>query len=240
LVALRHRVSIAVAVSEYNARELAAMGYQDVRIVPPVLDPFRLLDVEPNPSTLNHLDNALGAPFLLYVGQLLPHKRPDLLVEAMHIAATYLNFEPYLLLVGHARLSRYHQAIAEQIRELNLPNVHLVGSVSTEDLAAYYRRAMAVVTASEHEGFCVPLVEAMAFGNPVIARACGAIPETLADGGLCLPADAGPELFAEAFFAVTHDDEIRNDLARRARERAEVFRVDRAKEDLFSVLLEVV
>ena len=64
---------------------------------------------------------------LLFVGQLLPHKRPDLLVKAMHVAATYFGVEARLLLVGQNRFARYADAVSAQIRELNLANVHVVG-----------------------------------------------------------------------------------------------------------------
>ena len=128
---------------------------------------------------------------LLFVGQLLPHKRPDLLVEAMHVATTYLGLEATLLLVGQNRFARYADAISAQIRELNIRQVHVVGSVGDAQLAAMFRKATAFVTVSEHEGFCVPLLEAMAFDVPVIARACAAIPETVGDGGLLLPPWAG-------------------------------------------------
>ena len=128
----------------------------------------------------------------------MPHKRPDFLVQMMHIAETYLGMRGFLMLVGHQRLERYTRAIREQVLELNLAGVHVVGAVDEPDLAAMFRSADAVVTASEHEGFCLPLLEAMTFEKPIVARACAAIPETVGDAALLLPADQGPTLFAEA------------------------------------------
>ncbi len=107
---LRPRVSSAIAASEFNARELEEMGYRDVRVAPPAVDLRRLNSVEPRASTEQHLARFDG-PIALFVGQLLPHKRPDLLVEAMHIGSTYLGMQAYLLLVGHQRLPRYARAI---------------------------------------------------------------------------------------------------------------------------------
>jgi len=239
LIELRHRVAIAVADSAFNAVELGAMGYDNVRIIPPVIDPYRLASCTPAPSVMYHLEHGLGGQFALYVGQLLPHKRPDILVHAMHIATTYLGLEMLLLFVGHFRLPAYRDVVVEMVRELNLPNVHFVGTVTSEELAAFYARARAVVTASEHEGFCVPLVEAMAFGKPIIARACGAVPETLGDGGLLLPHDAGPAMYAEALAAVM-DDQVHQELAARATRRVSDFQAGHAQSKLLSVLLEVV
>jgi L-malate glycosyltransferase len=206
---LRPRVVRAVADSRFNACELEAMGYRDVRVVPPVVDIRRLTRVEPRSSTLAHLAT-FGAPILLSVGQLMPHKRPDFLVEAMHVAETYLGLRGYLMLVGHQRLERYTRAVREQVQELSLSGVHFVGAVDDADLAAMYRSADTVVSASEHEGFCLPLLEAMTFEKPIVARACAAVPETVGEGAVLLPAYEGPVLFAEAIGEVlakqaTHD-----------------------------------
>ena len=198
LESIRHRVVFAVAASRFNAAELEAIGYHDVRVIPPVVKPFRLLRTEPDPEMLHLLDREFEDPLLLFVGQLLPHKRPDLLVKAMHVAATYLGTQAVLLLVGQNRFARYADAVSAQVRELNLPQVHVVGSIDDARLAAMFRRATAFVTVSEHEGFCVPLLESLAFDVPVVARACAAIPETVGDAGLLLPAWAGAELVAGA------------------------------------------
>jgi glycosyltransferase involved in cell wall biosynthesis len=140
-------------------------------VIPPVVDPFRLVRIAPDKPTLTHLDTNFSMPILLFVGQVLPHKRPDLLVKAMHVAATYFGVEAHLLLVGQNRFARYADAVSAQIRELNLANVHVVGPVDDARLAAMFRRAVAFVTVSEHEGFCVPVLEAMAFDIPVVAPA---------------------------------------------------------------------
>src|SRR5438132_12844558 len=208
---LRPRVVSAIAASRYNARELEQMGYRDVRVVPPIVKLRHLSTVEPRASTMHHLE-ALDGPILLSVGQLLPHKRPDFLVQMMHIAATYQEFDGYLMLVGHQRLERYTRAIREQIQELNLDRVHVVGAVDESDLAAMFRSADAVVTASEHEGFCLPLLEAMTFEKPIVARACAAIPETVGDGALLLPADRGPAFFAEAVTEMLANEPLRREL----------------------------
>ena len=236
LESIRHRVTLAIADSQFNAAELEAIGYRDVRVIRPVVDPFRLVHTVPDAATLNHFDVAFDGPMLLFVGQLLPHKRPDLLVKAMHVAATYFGLEARLLLVGQNRFARYADAISAQIRELNLLHVHVVGSVDDARLAAMFRRAVAFVTVSEHEGFCVPLLEAMAFDVPVLARACAAIPETMGDGGLLLPEWAGTELVAEAICRVVEDDGLRRDLVQRGRRRLrELVEVDASVEMLAAI-----
>jgi len=194
---LRPRVVGAIAASAYNARELEAMGYRDVRVVPPTANLRRLANVEPRAETM-HTIAALARPIMLSVGQLMPHKRPDFLVHMMHVAESYLGLEAILLLVGHQRLERYTSAVNQQILELNLRNVRVFGAVDERDLAAMYRSSHLFVTASEHEGFCLPLVEAMTFGMPIVARACAAIPETVGDAALLVPPEQGPSFYAEA------------------------------------------
>jgi len=95
------------------------------------------------------------------------------------------------------------------------------------------------VTASSHEGFCVPLVEAMAFGVPVVARACGAIPETLDGAGLAVPGDAGPLLFAEAVHEVLTNGTLRDDLVRRGQGRLDHFRPGSARSTFLRHILSV-
>jgi glycosyltransferase involved in cell wall biosynthesis len=233
------RVVGAIADSEFNARELEAMGYRDVRVVPPAVNLCRLTRVVPRPETM-HAISALARPILLSVGQLMPHKRPDFLVQMMHVAESYLGMEAVLFIVGHQRLERYARAVHEQVLELNLQNVRIIGAVDEADLAAFYRSAHQVVTASEHEGFCLPLLEAMIFEKPIVARACAAIPETVGDGALLLPPEQGPSFFAEAVSETLANDALKTALlAGGARRLAELGR--RAPEvAVLEALLEVV
>ena len=235
---LRPRVVRAFADSRFNAEELESMGYREVKVIAPIVDFQRIVRTEPNEATLHHLAGFDG-DILLSVGQLLPHKRPDLLIEMAHIGATYLDMHIFLLLVGHHRLAGYTKAIRDQVRELGLERVHVVGAVSEDDLAAMFRSAAAVVTASEHEGFCVPLVEAMTMGKPVVARACAAIPETVGDAGLLLPPDQGPTYFAEAIAELMTNAPLRAHLVERGHARVAAFEESAPDVAILEALLEV-
>ena len=228
VAALAPRVALALADSAFNAADLAAMGYAGVRVSPLVVDPGALCGLEPDPATAHHLATEVAGPVLLFVGQVLPHKRPDRLVQAYHVLVTHLDPDARLILVGPARLPRYGDAVQHLVRELSLPGAWVTGPVSPEALAAFYRRADAFVTASEHEGFCVPVLEAMAFDLPVGARAAGAIPETAGDAALVVPLDGGPFLLAEAMHALLHDAALRAGLVGRGRSRLAHFGIDGA------------
>ena len=208
----------AMAVSEYNARDLEALGFTGVRISPLLLDTQRLTGIQPDAVTVEHLQQ-LDGPLLLFVGQLLPHKRPDLLLQAYHLLVTHHIPEAHLVLAGPQRSPVYANQIQRLARELHLPRCSIAGDVTDAELAAYHRGAAILVTASEHEGFCAPLVEAMAFGTPIVAIGSAAIPDTVGDGGLLLPPDTGPELLCEALVAVLEDEAMRQDLAARSSRR---------------------
>jgi glycosyltransferase involved in cell wall biosynthesis len=236
LAALRDKVSLALAVSAFNAADLAAHGYTDVRVAPLIVDPNRLLTVELHAETVAWQSEVPG-PVLLFVGQLLPHKQPHVLLQAYHALVTYLLPEAHLFLVGAPRLPRYKECLQFFIEELNLTRCGIIKSpVTDNELAAYYRRADAFVTLSGHEGFCVPLLEAMAFGKPVLARAAGAIPETLGDAGLMIGPDDGTLVAAEAMYEILTNEQLRTELVERGTRRLAGFRPDAARKVLLGQL----
>jgi glycosyltransferase involved in cell wall biosynthesis len=239
LVALRDRVELALADSAYNAAELEAMGYPDVRLSRLVIDVDRLRRIEPNPAVVAHLEEHLHGPLVLFVGQLLPHKRPDLLLQAYHVLVTYHLPEAYLALVGPSPSDRYRSAVETFIRQLNLNRAMLPGRVPDADLAAFYRASTMFLTVSEHEGFCVPLLEAMAFEVPVVARDFGAVSETLGGSGLLLPMDDDPYLVAEAMAHLLTDEVMRKELAAAGTRRLADFDPDVARAAFLTHLADV-
>jgi glycosyltransferase involved in cell wall biosynthesis len=239
LAALRDRAVLALADSQFNADELVELGYRDVRVARLIIDVDRLRQIEPDPQMVKWLDRIEG-PVLLFVGQLLPHKRPDLLLKAFHVLVTYLVPDAHLLMVGTNRLPGYAEALELFRRELNLGAASFRGSLSDPAWAAHFRRADLFVTASEHEGFLVPLIESFAFDVPTIARAHAAIPETMGDAGVLLPPEDDPILMAEAMAEVLGDPALRASLVARGRKRLEVFDPDVARAALLDHLLSVV
>jgi len=235
---LARRVQLALTPSHFNARELRAMGYRDVRVWPLIVDLDRMRSLDPDPQTVSDLD-ALDGPMLLFVGQMLPHKRPDYLVQAFHILSTYLVPEARLALVGAPRVGAYRRRLFTYIDELNLFRLHRVGFVDDETLAAYWRRADAWVTASEHEGFLQPVLEAMGFDLPIVARSYGAVPETVGGAGVVIPPGDGPEVFAEAMAEVLTNESLRARLVALGRQRRTSFDADRARTAFLQHLEEV-
>lgn len=238
LESLADKAEAVLTFSDYNAREVVEMGFRQVRVMPLIVDVDRLLNVPTHVATQHHFNNLEG-PVLLFVGQLLPHKRPDLLLQAYHVLTTYLMPEVNLCMVGNPLLPKFTEQITNQINELNLNRAWHAGSVGLSTLVTMYRNADVFVTMSEHEGFCVPLIEAMGFDVPVLARDCAAIPETMGDAGVLLPEDASVELIAEAMAELITNSSLRSNLIEKGRKRVSGFDPDVARAEILNNILSV-
>jgi glycosyltransferase involved in cell wall biosynthesis len=196
-----------------------------------------LLGVEPRPALRRHLHETTQGPAVLFVGQILPHKAIERLVLAFHVLVTYLAPDAHLFLVGPKRTEAYAATLLRLIGSLCLAQVAMPGKVPAEDLAAYYERADLFVTLSRHEGFCIPLVEAMAFDVPIVASDAAAIPETLGGAGLLVPAKASPTFVAETMASVLTDGPLRRHLVERGRRRLADFPSKQLEDHFLEVAL---
>jgi glycosyltransferase involved in cell wall biosynthesis len=133
-------------------------------------------------------------------------------MEALHLHNYAHDTRVGLVVAGVSRQPAYMEALNLHKRSLLNCDVRFVGSVSDRDLATLYRGASVYLSMSDHEGFGIPPVEAMAMGIPVVVKGVGALPETVGEGGLVLPSDASPALAAEAIAEVRSNEELRLDL----------------------------
>ncbi len=240
LKSLASKAELAIADSQYNADELVAAGFDNVVVSPLIVDIERLHSFEPHKPTMNHIDTLGDDPIVLFVGQLLPHKRPDFLLSAYNVLVTHLMPHARLVVVGSPRLPRYYNFLEQYVREAKLSRAWFTGSITDSELMAFYRRASLFVTASEHEGFCVPLLEAMGFELPIIARGYAAIPETMGDSGMLLAPDDGPTMMAEAMAEVLENKDLSDRLVQQGLERVKSFHPERARESMLGYLLTAV
>ena len=196
------RCDLALGDSEFNRQELQALGFAPTGVLPVVPD-FSHLDVAPDRTLAETFDD--GWTNILFVGRVIPNKRFDLLIRTFHAYKTLYNPRSRLLLVGaHAGFERYLAQLYHLIGTLRTPDVHLVGHVSNEELTAFYDVSDLFLCASEHEGFCVPLVEAFYKGLPVVAYAATAVPATM-DGAGVLYDTQDPREVAALAHAVLDD-----------------------------------
>ena len=176
------RCDLALGDSEFNRQELEHLGFPRTGVLP-VVPSFAHLDVEPNDMVATEFDD--DRTNLLFVGRMIPNKRIDDLIRFFHAYRLKYNRQSRLLLVGaHSGFEDYVAALYDLIRTLRVPDVHLIGHVSNEELTALYDVADLFLSASEHEGFCVPLVDAFYKRIPVVAYAATAVPTTMDGGGV--------------------------------------------------------
>jgi glycosyltransferase involved in cell wall biosynthesis len=182
LLPYRSRCDLAVGDSEFNRAELEALGFPRTAVLPVVPD-FTHLDVEPDVRVMRDYDDEWVN--ILFVGRLIPNKRPDNLIRIFHAYKSVYNRRARLLLAGsHGGFESYLIQLHALIGALGVEDVHILGQVSNEELTALYDVADLFLCASEHEGFCVPLIEAFHKRIPVLAYAATAIPATMDGGGV--------------------------------------------------------
>jgi glycosyltransferase involved in cell wall biosynthesis len=212
-----------LSASSFSMQELIAIGADPTKsyVVPPFHQIDRLATITADQETLKRYSG--DTTNILTVGRVVPHKNVHHLIEVFaHYHFDYNN-NSRLIVVGKGGegFNEYSKLLHRVVEKLGLTNaVVFTGGVSDETLKAYYLVAGAFVTVSEHEGFCVPLVEAMAMKLPITAYASTAIPETLGDAGIAWT-ERNPMLIAEAIDLFVRDSAVRDALGRRGYRRYE-------------------
>jgi L-malate glycosyltransferase len=207
LGAYRDRCDLALGDSEFNRQDLQALGFRRTAVLPVVPD-FSHLDRPPNPFVAEQFDDPWTN--LLFVGRVISNKKIEDLIRFFEAYHTLHNQRSRLLIVGtHTGFDRYFASLTGLAADLRLSHVHFVGQVSDEELVAYYEVADLFLCASEHEGFCVPIVEAFYKEVPVVAYAATAVPATM-DGAGVLFEDRDPRQVATIIDAVMSDCRLRD------------------------------
>ena len=242
LAELEARAALGLADSAFNAHELDELGYARTAVVPILLDIAALDATPPDPTLLARLRaaKARGGTDWLFVGRLAPNKAQHDIVKAFAAYRQLSGDDARLHLVGASSSHQYETALRSFVEALDLNGVvDVTGPVSTNALMAYYDAADVFVVCSEHEGFCVPLLEAMHHGVPIVAYAAAAVPETLGDAGLLLDAK-DPCTVAAAVSRVTTDASLRAQMVAAGHRRLHDFDLDRSRRVLLDALEPVV
>ncbi|KJR43373.1 group 1 glycosyl transferase [Candidatus Magnetoovum chiemensis] len=183
LKVLAKHIPLSFGVSNYNADELKAAGFKHADVLPFIIDPDKF-SAKANSDIMDKFQD--GKTNILYVGRISPNKCQD---ELIRVFSRYLELDKNARLIIVGRILRddlYYMKIVKTIEELNLgeEKVVLTGTVSDADLQSYYRVSNLYLSMSEHEGFGVPLIEAMWFDVPVLAFKSSAVAETLGNAGI--------------------------------------------------------
>jgi glycosyltransferase involved in cell wall biosynthesis len=189
LRAYLHRCDLALGDSEFNREDLESLGFARTAVLPVVPD-FSHLDEAPNRFIARHFDDEWTN--VLFVGRVIANKKIEDVIRFFHAYQSQYNHRSRLIIVGvYSLFERYLAALNHLVAELGVAHVHFTGHVSDDELVAYYEIADLFLCASEHEGFCVPLVEAFYKEVPVLAYAATAVPATM-DGAGVLFGDKDP------------------------------------------------
>jgi glycosyltransferase involved in cell wall biosynthesis len=235
LRAVAGRVDLGLGDSEFNRQELEALGCPETAVLPIAVDAARLASAAPVPTLETLLRDGLAN--ILFVGRLAPNKRLEDHLKLAEHYKRYVDAHYRFVFVGRVAAPASFQAIQALMAEYRMPPERFLftGAVPDEELATYYRHAHAYVSLSEHEGFGVPLVEAMAMDVPVVAYAATAVPETLGGAGLLFsPKDL--EHAAELLGSAIYDEPLRDRVLEGQRRRAADFAPERFEERLTSIL----
>lgn len=221
---------IVLAVSRFNATELERLGYKKVGILPLLLD-FSALRQKPERGVRRAL--RAGKINILFVGRGAPNKRIEDLLCAFYYFQKTVEPEARLIHVGsYTGIERYQALVQALARRLGIQNsILFAGSIRQAELNAFYAGAHLFLGMSEHEGFCIPLIESMVYDLPVLAFAAGAVPETLAGAGV-LFREKRWDYLAALMGRLVKDQELRAQIIRHQRDRLRRYEGRRLARDL--------
>jgi L-malate glycosyltransferase len=201
---------IALGDSEYNRQELERLGFTNTGVFPIAVDLSRITAPIERPALEAVLSD--GLQNFLFVGRIAPNKKIEDHIRLAEFYKRYVDERYRFIFVGKTDgVPRYYNMVRALIAEFQMPPDRFIftGPVPDEELAVYYRTASVYVSLSEHEGFCVPLLEAMAADVPVLAYASSAVPDTLGGAGVTFePKDL--EFAAELLCELAFDDRLRD------------------------------
>jgi glycosyltransferase involved in cell wall biosynthesis len=236
LTTLVGRVDLALGDSEYNRQELETLGFARTGVFPIAVDTERLTRDVRRPALEEVLDD--GLVNFLFVGRIAPNKKIEDHIKLAEVYKRYVDAYYRFIFVGrYDVVPRYYSMIRALMADYRLLNDRFIftGPVPDAELAVYYRHAAVYVSLSEHEGFCVPLVEAMAADVPVLAYAAAAVPDTLGGAGVQFaPKDL--EVAAELLGELAFNDALRAQIIDGQRRRLADFGDARITRELAGVI----
>lgn len=227
------QTDIALGDSEYNRQELEDLGFTNTGVFPIAIDTGKFSGAPRRPA-LEDILNEHGWLNFLFVGRIVPNKKIEDHIKLAEHYKRYVDENYRFIFVGKTDATpKYYAAIRSMIAQYRMPEGRFIftGPVSEEDLATYYRKACVYISLSEHEGFCVPLLEAMSVDVPVMAYSSTAVPDTLGGAGVQFaPKDL--EYAAELLGELAYNDTLRDQVIAGQRARLADFGDDRIRKEL--------
>ena len=224
---LKDKVDAVMGDSEFNLSNLRDMGYTCPMMVRPILIPFEDYAKKPDEAIVREMTKD-GWTNIVFVGHIAPNKRQEDLIRTFAVYKK-MNARSRLILVGSwTGMENYYERLRTYAQALGLEDVVFTGHIPFAQILAYYHSASVFLCMSAHEGFCVPLAEAMYFRVPIIAYSACAVPDTLGGSGLLLTRN-DPTEAAMLIDRVMRDDALREAVIKGQDERLKDFSYDRIK-----------
>ncbi|HRU97938.1 MAG TPA: glycosyltransferase family 4 protein [Ruminococcus sp.] len=220
-----------LADSEFNKSNMVDMGYKASEIeVIPVIVPFDDYKQAPDEKMVKRLSD--GVTNIIFVGRLAPNKKQEDIIRAFAYYKEHVNSNSRLILVGSASQNgAYYPDLVSYVAKLGVQDVIFPGHISFAEILAIYKTAHVFLCMSEHEGFCVPLLEAMTFDVPIIAYDACAVPETMGGSGIVVD-DKDPVFLSKVIDRLVKDENLRNSIISAQRERLKFFEYEKIKGQL--------
>ena len=221
----------ALTPSSFSRNELIDMGWksEDVYLLP--------LPVSLERKTITRKNNNEERRFL-FVGRMVPNKKIEDVIRVFDYYRNKYYKNSYLKLVGDKSKDVYFEALCKYIEANHIENVEFLGRVSDEELEEIYRSSDIYLCMSEHEGFCIPLIEAMSYEIPVVAYNATAVPDTMGDAGVLLDSK-DPKYVCEKIDRIFEDESYRKQLIEVQNRHIDTYIRDDYEKKLFDIIEEV-
>lgn len=223
--------------SDYNCKELEEYGFKNIEILP-VLIPFNDYNRRPSDKITRKFDD--NYTNVLFVGRIAPNKKQEDIIKTFYYYKKYIDKESRLFLVGsYQGMEEYYDTLKKLVEKLELKDVYFTGHIPFDEIIAYYSIADLFLCMSEHEGFCVPLIESMLYKVPILAYNSSAIENTLGRSGILLNNNSYYDI-AEFMYKLKEDSELRKKIISAQEERLKFFSEENTSKKFKRIILDVI
>ncbi len=235
---LCNKAKYIMADSDYNKEDLIKRGYlpEHIRVFP-ILIPFHDYEKKPDREVLSYFSD--GKTNIIFTGRLAPNKKQQDIIKTFYYYKKYYDKEARLFIVGTPSIPIYDMQLKQYVDRLKLQDVYFTGHVKFNQILAYYHIADIYLCMSEHEGFCIPLIEAMYFHIPIIAYDSSAVGETMGGAGVLLK-EKDCLLAAGVIDRIRRDKLLKEKLIRGEQERLQYFATERIESEMLDYIRYVI
>jgi len=226
-----------IAVSEFNKKDLIKLGYDEnkISVIPIYLD-FDEYRQQPDSRTADKFRH--GKVNIVFVGRLTANKKQEDIIKAFAYYKKYVNNNSRLILAGTSPGGTYAKKLLSYVDTLDIDDVIFTWTLSFREILAIYSIADVFLCMSEHEGFCIPLVEAMMFDVPIIAYNSTAVPYTLNGAGVLID-NKDPELISNIINKTITDENYKSNIIKSQQKRLKDFESEVVLKQLIDVIKKV-